>query len=1342
MKDVFEATKSDLCETWKQNELLKDQLLEANLKHEIECCVLLSHECVDNNMKDEIEKTSPNKQQAEGTNKNVIALGMYKVGTSQAANTNKAQRVLSSTRLSATSSVRRPSNRDSSFKNSLTSNTKNFSKKVEVSDRTNKKQDVASTNVALNTIITNDEIKNALISKNVLCVTYAKNVLIPCHDNCLVKYKLNVRSKVRRALFSTPRTVKSTFKDTTPVVSKTRFSIRTVQSKSLDTTFIVSRAKIVTDTPLSAKNKVSSVFSMRDSSLSKYMKNKIRTIRIWQKWYELQPNVGWLPVKSTPCDNNSKSTIKTSVVQIVLWIIDSGCSKHMTGDRSLLKNFVEKFMGTVRFGNDHFTAVTGYGDYVQGNITICHVYYVEGLGHNLFSVGQFSDGDLEVAFRSKTCYVRNMEGDDLLTGDRESNSWLWHRRLSHLNFGTINDLTKHDLVDGLPKFKYGKDHLCSAYETPAIIKKFIAQVQLNYDAKIYKIRTDNGTEFKNATLKAHYKKLGIMQQFSTARTPQQNGVVERRNRTLVEAVRTMLIFSGLPEFLWAEAVSTACFTQNRSIIHKSHNKTPYELLRGRKPNVNLEPVSQRFIHDDSSVKSMDTPSKEDLDNLFGPMFNEYFEKKSSDMPINSAAQQVQNQEDSPVTTSITIEEHEAPPIVTTSEEHTSPISLTEADEFYQEDSAELDGNTLLTPYDALDFSEAESSTTLDPSNMHEFHQVQPSTHIWTKAHPLEQVIGDPSKPVMTRQRLQIDSEVCMYALTVSTLEPTNIKEAMSDHNWIESMQDELHPFERLEVWELVPRPEGKNIIAEEGIDFEESFAPVARLEVVRMFIAFAAHKNITIFQMDVKTAFLNGPLKKEVYVSQPDGFVDLYFPDHVYRLKKALYGLKQAPRACSVDVHQDELCPPNKRYALMDANKKVDLENPLCPDENRILADFLKNHPLKFNIAASLSVPWIYLGQFWHTLHEDESKYTLKFMLDRKKLTLTLDDFRIIFQLPQATDNNHDNFVPAPTFSEMVLFYINDLGFTLELRSTSNFKTTGLLQLWQTLCKMFSRCLKTRVTELLWEGFYHSLKNPTTITPYPRFTKLIVSYYMTIFLEISRRAHDRYDNLADDVVIKSIFNSRKSKGESSAPRKSTIIRLCIPPRRSTRLTPLTLIPTTDKADDLILQDTLQVSLAEQKSCEELEATQNVEKVKEHLIAEEIEKLVEGSENVEENVKVNNSPLRNDDDQNVPGTRLEPRSDKERPEVDNIAKISQPMNVTKEEEESLEDDYELRRREKRKHVEEIRNTPFPIIIRSSRIPTNLVSSDTEKLQELTKTNILPLSSTPSSSSPKLNLSTIN
>ena len=175
------------------------------------------------------------------------------------------------------------------------------------------------------------------------------------------------------------------------------------------------------------------------------------------------------------------------VIQIVLWYLDSGCSKHMTGDRSRLKNFVEKFIGTVRFGNDHFGSIMGYGDYVFGDSVISRVYYVEGLGHNLFSVGQFCDSDLEVAFRKHTCFVRELDGVDLLKGSRGTNlytisiedmlrsspicllskasknkSWLWHRCLNHLNFGTINELTRKDLVRGLPRLKYEKDHLCSA----------------------------------------------------------------------------------------------------------------------------------------------------------------------------------------------------------------------------------------------------------------------------------------------------------------------------------------------------------------------------------------------------------------------------------------------------------------------------------------------------------------------------------------------------------------------------------------------------------------------------------------------------------------------------------------------------------------------------------------------------------------------------------------------------------------------------------------------------------------------------------------------------------------
>ncbi|GJS50465.1 retrovirus-related pol polyprotein from transposon TNT 1-94 [Tanacetum coccineum] len=282
----------------------------------------------------------------------------------------------------------------------------------------------------------------------------------------------------------------------------------------------------------------------------------------------------------------------------------------MTGDRSRLRNFVKKFIGIVRFRNDHFGAIMGYGDYVIGDSVISRVYYVEGLGHNLFSVRQFCDSDLEVAFRKHTCYVRDTDDVELIKGSRGSNlytilveymmksspicllskasknkSWLWHRRLNHLNFGTINDLAIKDLVRGLPRLKFEKDHLCfvcqlgkrkkhthkpktentnlevlitlhmdlcgpiSKDETPEVVIKFLKQIQVGLNKTIRYIRTDNGTEFVNKYLTAYYERVNIFHQKTVLRTPQQNGVVKRRNRTLVEAARTMLIFSKASMFL-------------------------------------------------------------------------------------------------------------------------------------------------------------------------------------------------------------------------------------------------------------------------------------------------------------------------------------------------------------------------------------------------------------------------------------------------------------------------------------------------------------------------------------------------------------------------------------------------------------------------------------------------------------------------------------------------------------------------------------------------------------------------------------------------------------------------
>ncbi|GJS14111.1 retrovirus-related pol polyprotein from transposon TNT 1-94 [Tanacetum coccineum] len=431
-------------------------------------------------------------------------------------------------------------------------------------------------------------------------------------------------------------------------------------------------------------------------------------------------------------------------------------AKTTTAINKLLRNFVEKFIRTVRFGNDHFAAITGYGDYVQDNLTIFHVYYVEGLGHNLFSVGQFCDGDLEVYFLR----------------------------------------TKDEALD--------------------MIIDFVNQVQRNLKASILTIRT----EFKNEKLRAFYVKLGIVHKTLIAQTPQQNGVVERRNRTLIEAARTMLIFSNAPEFLWLirdrkpnvqyfHVFGSLCYpTNNRDDLGKMKPKADIGIFVGYSESSrgfciyncrtkkimetihvkfdeltamasecnNLEPGINYTNFNNSSKDSQSVPSISDLDNLFGPMYEEYYVTRSQEVSDNFAANTLDN-DHTLSSSSIIVEQDDAPQIVSSFEEQidieqNSPVLNEVVDEFIQEDVADFDGNMFHNAPPTPEFHVAESSSTYqDPSNMHQFHQQHRSIDRWTKNHPLEQVIGDPSKSVMTRKRLQTDVEVYMYALTVSTIEP-------------------------------------------------------------------------------------------------------------------------------------------------------------------------------------------------------------------------------------------------------------------------------------------------------------------------------------------------------------------------------------------------------------------------------------------------------------------------------------------------------------------------------------------------------------------------------------------
>ncbi|GKA44340.1 retrovirus-related pol polyprotein from transposon TNT 1-94 [Tanacetum coccineum] len=316
--------------------------------------------------------------------------------------------------------------------------------------------------------------------------------------------------------------------------------------------------------------------------------------------------------------------------------------------------------------------------------------------------------------------------------------------------------------------------------------------------------------------------------------------------------------------------------------------------------------------------------------LFQPMFDEYVEQSRVNEPVPSAtavnAQVVPP--GTPLSTTIAQDAPSTSASSSTSDMHHPVRHQGIAEEPTLEDSP-ITHDALHPSFNPVNGEPGSTQSSSGNVNSAEPNQVtQPPDHLrrWTKDHPLDNIVGNPSRPVSTRKQLASDALWCCFHTELSKVEPKNFKMAVIEDCWFQAMQDEIHEFDRLEVWELVPRPIYVMVIAlkwiykvkldeygdvlknkarlvakgyrqEEGIDFEESFAPVARIEAIRIFIANAATKNMIIYQMDVKTAFLNGDLQEEVFVSQPEGFEDQDNPTHIYRLKKALYGLKQAPRA-------------------------------------------------------------------------------------------------------------------------------------------------------------------------------------------------------------------------------------------------------------------------------------------------------------------------------------------------------------------------------------------------------------------------------------------------------------
>nr|GEW71222.1 retrovirus-related Pol polyprotein from transposon TNT 1-94 [Tanacetum cinerariifolium] len=403
------------------------------------------------------------------------------------------------------------------------------------------------------------------------------------------------------------------------------------------------------------------------ASKSSRSKNKEAEVEEHHRNLQLSKNTKHMP---SACNN-----IKLDSLYVISKVVCAMCYLDLfrvrqlrlfqAHDWKLLINFVWKFMGIVRFRNDHVAAILGFGDLQWGNILITRVYFVEGLGHNLFSVGQFCDSDLEVAFRRNACFVKNLEGVDLLKRDRSTNlytinlhemasalpiclmarasstkSWLWHQRLSHLNFDTINDLARNDLVSGLLKFNIIRNifvlprlhllhmDLCGPMRMATINGKQYVLVIVDDYSRYTWVHFLTSKDEAPEVIKTFLKRIivllhvGISDQMSSVRTPQQNRVVERRNQTLVKVARTMLIFSRAPLFLWAEAIATACFTQNRSIIDRRFNKTPYELINDRKPD-----ISFLYVFGDLCYPKND---REDIKKLGGKGYIGFFIGYSTD----------------------------------------------------------------------------------------------------------------------------------------------------------------------------------------------------------------------------------------------------------------------------------------------------------------------------------------------------------------------------------------------------------------------------------------------------------------------------------------------------------------------------------------------------------------------------------------------------------------------------------------------------------------------------------------------------------------------------------------
>ncbi|GKB46329.1 putative ribonuclease H-like domain-containing protein [Tanacetum coccineum] len=830
----------------------------------------------------------------------------------------------------------------------------------------------------------------------------------------------------------------------------------------------------------------------------------------------------WRP-KMTDLNNVSKDNSRSWVSKRVNYIDPQGRLKHMTGNKDFLTDYQDIDGGFVAFGGSaRGGKITGKGKIRTDKLDFKDVFFVKELKFNLFSVSQMCDKKNSVLFTETECLVLSPDfklldaSQVLLRVPRQSNMYnfdlknvvpsgdltclfakatidesnLWHRRLGHVNFKTMNKLVKGNLVRGLPLKIFENDHTCVACqkgkqhkascmaklvssisqplqmlhidlfgptsvrsinhktfclvvtddfsrfswvfflaskdETSRILKRFITEIENQLNHKVKVIRCDNGTEFKNMEMNELCGLKGIKGEFSVARTPQQNRVAARKNRTLIEAARTMLADSLVPTVFWAKAANTTCYVLDRVLVTKPHNKTLYELIIGRPPSISfmrpfgcpvtilntLDPLGKfdgkaeegflvgysvnskafrvfnsqtrkveenlhvNFLENKPNVAGQGPNWLFDIDSLINFMNyqpvtagnqtnkNACLQEANGNTDLKQSVDAGQSEEKN-----VSTQQYIVFPLWSSiSSSYKSSDENDTADDSAGESPVQKPASeneqALKNVLDKMMDQEKEATKQSDvvrkdtpvyaASAPRTSNDAGPSSVSLGRSFPLN--VNDlPDDPLMPDledtaevQNTGIfgsafdDEDLDTYNspfadqvmgaeadfnnMEPSTAEPTKITQALDDESWVEAMQEELLQFKIQKVWTLVDLPYGKKAIGtkwvyrnkkdergivvrnkarlvaqgykqEEGIDYDEVFAPVARIEAIRLFLAYASFMNFVVYQMDVKSAFLYGTIEEEVYVSQPPGFVDPEFPEKVYKVEKALYGLHQAPRA-------------------------------------------------------------------------------------------------------------------------------------------------------------------------------------------------------------------------------------------------------------------------------------------------------------------------------------------------------------------------------------------------------------------------------------------------------------